>query len=268
MSDSATTTVIAIDVGNSRTKFGLFDASATIAAGELPQCLQATAVVHEQEHPWTQIRDWLGDTAPPGLQVFIAGTRPEMVDRVVEDRPDGWPQPTRIDSSHEFPFPIKVAQPRKAGVDRLLNAVATNVLRPEGQAAIIVDSGTATTVDLISSDGAFQGGAILPGFELTAKSLHHYTARLPYIPIEELASESHEPLGRDTREALRSGLFWGQLGSVRELIAQLQSDADGVPLVLLCGGGAGLLAPHLREADWYPHLALQGLILVTRGGTS
>lgn len=264
VSDTSNTNVIAIDVGNSRTKFGLFDVAAMINDGELPHTLRAMAVAHDQEHPWTQIRDWVGDELAPGLRIFIAGTRPEMVEHVSKDRPDGWPQPTLVDSSYAFPFPIRVDEPRKAGVDRLLTAVATNVLRQPGQAAIIVDSGTATTIDLVAPDGGFEGGSILPGFELTAKSLHHYTARLPYIPIEELDSQSREPLGRNTREALRSGLFWGQLGAIRELIAQLESGIDGTPLVLLCGGGAGLLAPHLTQAEWYPHLALQGLVLVAR----
>lgn len=264
MSDHATTSVLAIDVGNSRTKFGLFDGAEQIANAALPTCLQAMAVPHKQPIPWDQIQGWIREPPlPMGFRVFIAGTRPETVARVVEGRPANWPEPMQIDSSHEFPFAIEVDEPRKAGADRLLNAVAANVVRPAGRVAIIVDSGTATTVDLVAANGAFRGGSILPGFELSAKSLHHYTARLPYIPIEELAGESHEPLGRNTREALRSGLFWGQLGAVRELVARLKTEGEE-PLVLLCGGGAGLLAPHLTEATWYPHLALQGLVLVAR----
>jgi type III pantothenate kinase len=147
----------------------------------------------------------------------------------------------------------------KVGIDRLLNAVAANILRPEGRPAILVDTGTATTVDYITAQGAFAGGAILPGFELSARALHDYTALLPLVSIDELATGLHEPVGTNTRQALRSGLFWGQLGAVRELIGRLHDRSAAPPFLLLTGGGASLLAAHLPEARLEPHLALQGL---------
>jgi type III pantothenate kinase len=152
----------------------------------------------------------------------------------------------------------------RVGVDRLLNAVAANVIRPAARPAVIVDTGTATTVDLVNTDGAFEGGAILPGFELCARALHDYTALLPLLSIEELAGEPREPLGRNTRAALRSGLFWGQLGAVKELIERL-TPVRTEPLVLLTGGGAVLLASHFPEARWEPHLSLQGLVVMALG---
>lgn len=251
--------LLTIDVGNSRIKFGLFDRSARAEVGVLPQCDRSLAVAIDAPIPWDTVASWIDGRFSSAV---VAGANPRGIAKVL----DGWtetsgPPPRVIDDGTRFPLEIRVDEPRKVGIDRLLNAVAANVVRLAGQPAVIVDTGTATTVDLVSAGGAFEGGAILPGFELCARALHHYTALLPLLSIEELASEPHPPLGRNTRAALRSGLFWGQLGAVRELIGRM-AKPDGTPLVFLTGGGAGLLAPHLPQARWEPHLALQGIALV------
>ena len=112
---------------------------------------------------------------------------------------------------------------------------------------------------MVSADGAFEGGAILPGLALSAKALHEYTALLPLVSVMELGQATPEPLGRNTRAAIRSGLFWGQLGAVKELIErQIGSDAD----IFVTGGGGALLAEHLPSARFEPHLPLQGLVLI------
>jgi type III pantothenate kinase len=147
-------------------------------------------------------------------------------------------------------------------MDRLLNAVAANVLRKRHQPALIVDSGTATTVDAVNSAGAFLGGAILPGFDLCARALHHYTALLPLIPLEELSESVPTSLGKNTRAAMQSGLFWGQVGAVKELLLQASRTlACDDPLILVTGGGGALLMQELPNAHWLPHLSLQGLAL-------
>ncbi|MCA9071622.1 MAG: type III pantothenate kinase, partial [Planctomycetaceae bacterium] len=150
------------------------------------------------------------------------------------------------------------------GIDRLLNAVAANCVRSKNQPALIVDSGTATTVDTVDQTGAFMGGSILPGFELSARALHHYTALLPLIPLDELNGPKKPiPVGTNTRAAMQSGLYWGQVGAVRELLARsCRSFGFENPLTLLTGGGGALLAAEFPEAQWFPHLSLQGLALV------
>jgi type III pantothenate kinase len=252
--------LIAVDVGNSRIKFGMFAGDAPSRGDRLPECLEAAACRVDDPLPWDQLRGWAGvreGRTPKGL---IAGANPVGVAKVLASWPAQLESPRVLDKP-AFRLRVDVAAPDKVGIDRLLNAVAANVVRPAGRAAIIVDTGTATTVDLVGADGAFRGGAILPGFELSAIALHRYTALLPQISIEELAGEPQAPLGRNTREALRSGLFWGQLGAVKELIAQLGAGPDGQAIVVLTGGGASLLAPHLSDARWEPHLSLQGLVL-------
>lgn len=172
----------------------------------------------------------------------------------------GWPRPRVVNDSTELPLSVHLDAPEQVGIDRLLNAVAGNVLRPAHRSLVIVSSGTATTIDFVSQTGAFEGGAILPGFSLAARALHDYTAFLPLIPAEELAGIPPEPLGRTTRSAMQSGIYWGQVGAVKEMVARLGGTKS---VLILTGGGSPILAPHfLSDALFQPELCLQGLALV------
>ncbi len=161
---------------------------------------------------------------------YLTGSSPEGVSVIREGWPAEWKSPTLLDDVLDFPVKIDLEKPNHAGIDRILNAVACNRIRPTGTPAVIVDTGTATTVDSISPEGAFEGGSILPGFELCARAVHQYTALLPFVTIDELSNESHEPLGTSTREALRSGLLWGQIGAIRELVRLLERTVVGCPV--------------------------------------
>ncbi len=257
--------ILCVDVGNSRTKIGLLgDNPQRELASQLPECVDSAAVAHGQPIPWSKISANLPAHALDGLRAWIAGSNPDGVAAVHRSWPRGWPEPTVLNDVATFPLRINLDAPNKAGVDRILNAIACNVIRPPGRPAVIVDSGTATTVDAVSPEGAFEGGAILPGFELCGRALNQYTALLPFVTIEELSEESHEPLGRNTREALRSGLLWGQIGAIKELVAHLSRRWEAAPFLVLTGGGAPLAAPHLPECRWEPNLSLQGLAIVAR----
>jgi type III pantothenate kinase len=132
------------------------------------------------------------------------------------------------------------------GADRLLAAVAVNCLRDPARAAIVVDAGSAITVDLVSSDGCFQGGVILPGFQMTARALAEGTDLLPLVE-GPLVVDTPAVVGKSTVAAIRSGLFWGGVGAVRELIARISADLAARPQVFIAGGDAGRLAPFLDD---------------------
>jgi type III pantothenate kinase len=251
--------VLCVDVGNSRTKFGLF-LSATAAA--LPECASDLAVPHGQPVIWETVKEQFSFRGDQLVRGFISGSHPDGIASLVSGWPSGWPRPTVVNEHSRIPPAIRPQAPNNAGMDRILKAVACNVIRPPNRPALVIDTGTATCVDAIGTDGALEGGAILPGFELCARALHQYTALLPYITVEELVEESHEPLGRGTREALRSGLLWGQVGAIKELAERLSRRWTTEPFLLLTGGGAPLLAPHLPGANWKPQLSLQGLAVV------
>lgn len=250
---------LAIDVGNTRVKLGLFGYPESRRHGELPACAERTTRLSHEPMPWELLARWMSERSDWRLPV-IAGSSPQGVERLIAAWPSTLgPPPRTVANTEHFPLAIRVDEPRRVGIDRLLNAVAVNELRRSDCSAVIVDSGTATTVDVVSADGAFEGGAILPGLALSAKALHEYTALLPLVSVPELDEKTPEPLGRNTRAAICSGLFWGQLGAVKELIArQAPADVD----IFVTGGGGALLASHLPNARFEPHLPLQGLVLI------
>lgn len=264
---------LAIDVGNTRTKLALVgwpDASAPTGGARLPSILAVHAV--DADAP---LDAWLGWPSaaqhapePPaeGLRIdaaAVAGVAPARIEALLQLWPNEWPAPSIVRTFHQLPLEVAIEEPETAGIDRLLKAVAVNRIRAPGQPAILVDSGTATTVDLVTAAGAFAGGAILPGLAMSARALHEQTAQLPLIDPAEFEGEPPPALGRSTRPALRSGVFWGQIGAVKELIRRITpAHAPHPPLILVTGGAGGLLAPHLEgEVRLEPGLVLQGLVL-------
>ncbi|HPI39468.1 MAG TPA: type III pantothenate kinase [Pseudobdellovibrionaceae bacterium] len=152
---------------------------------------------------------------------------------------------------------VKYKNPLEVGADRIANAIAGIHLYPQ-QDLIIVDLGTATTLDVVTADKNYLGGAILSGIRINMESLESKTAKLPSVEIVKPQS----PLGQTTIESIQSGLYYGHLGSIRELISRLTklSFPNSKPIVLGTGGFA-----HLFESDQLfnsivPDLVLKGLL--------
>jgi len=150
------------------------------------------------------------------------------------------------------------------GIDRLLDAVAANYLRSPDNPAVVVDVGSAITVNLISRGGAFLGGAIMPGIGMSARALHAFTDLLPLIDVTELA-DPPPPLGTATVPAMKSGLFWGAIGAVGELIRRLGAEVQGQLEVFLTGGASPVVAELLGDkARCVPNLTLSGIALAAK----
>lgn len=265
--------VLVVDVGNSRVKSGLF----AIEGSAVPQVLRTDVVrlqhgVSEAE----SLQRWFAELEPenPVLSV-VAGSNPPARDQLLAQWPSSVKMPKLVCSFADVPISVDVDSPSRVGIDRLLTAFAAHRLFAAGHAAIVVDSGTATTVDLITSDGTFRGGAILPGLRLSAFALHDYTARLPFIDTDTIGTpvtDADAPVpGRNTTEAICSGLFWGQLGAIRELRSRLDGAAlrqfgeEHSAVCVLTGGGGRQLADHLTPCLPVDSLALHGLALVAAG---
>ena len=278
--------LLLVDAGNTRTKVGLFADSAP-EPGRLPAC-DAEFTLDNQEHPdWERLAG-VG-RGSDRLKIVLTGSNPARVAALTDSLPAGWPAPLALPPRSRFPISIDVDYPERVGIDRLLNAIAADQIRRSGQSAVVVSSGTATTIDYLAADGRFCGGAILPGFELSARALHQYTALLPLIPLNVVLEEQPVDVGRNTEAALRSGLYWGHVGGVKELVRRLlhrgtveQQSASGeesrhlgnaaaseLPLLLLTGGAAPLLLPHLTSfVRCEPQLALQGLAILMQTSAS
>jgi type III pantothenate kinase len=131
---------------------------------------------------------------------------------------------------------IKYQNPAEVGADRIANAIAATTLYPNNNNIIVIDFGTATTFDVITKNKEYLGGAILPGLKISMEALESKTAKLPSVEIEEPV----KVIGRNTRESIQSGLFFSQVGAVKELIDRIsQEEFSGKkPLIVGTGGFA------------------------------
>lgn len=144
--------------------------------------------------------------------------------------------------------------PDEVGMDRLANAVAGVALHGPGLA--IVDFGTATTIDIVSREGNYLGGVIMPGLEATADALHIRTSKLPRVRIER----PRAPIGRTTVQSMLAGLYYGSIDGVEGCVRRIEADLGYNLKLIATGGLANLLGPDMtRLQATEPHLTLLGV---------
>lgn len=254
--------LVAVDIGNTRMKFGLFGPESAADALPTPQ---AERHLETSAGDFAELESWLAPRGAQQVRWFIGSVNRPAATRLVDwlrDRaaPDG----ITLLSAGDLPLSVELEHPDRVGIDRLLAAVAAAGIRPADTPQVIVCLGSAITVNLVSREGVFLGGAILPGISMSARAMHDYTDLLPHLPMHELA-EPPASVGEDTVSAMRSGLFWGAIGGVRELISRYQLHAGGQAHVVLTGGAAPSVAPLLSHtASHVPHLVLSGIAVAAR----
>jgi len=159
----------------------------------------------------------------------------------------------------EYGFRADVDDPRSLGADRAVNAVAAQEKYPGDK--IIIDFGTATTFDVIDFNGAYKGGIIAPGINLSLDALVNHTAKLPRIAIE--APRSTSVTGRNTEDQMHIGVFWGYVAMMEGLIARLRAEIGRPTQVIATGGLALLFGEHTRIFDAVDtDLTLNGLAIL------
>jgi type III pantothenate kinase len=275
--------LVAVDIGNSRIKLGRFRAAHTTrgdrvtdaAAGQsLPEPMDTLELlltnragdfdVASLTEWWsagaTESATWLVSSVHRGAAEQFAAA----VGALAQSRNANFP--LRTLAYCDVPLPIDVEAPERVGIDRLLGAVAADHLRRRDRAAIVVDSGTAITVDLVTAAGEFAGGAILPGIAMSARALEEQTDALPHVAIEAWNAPP-PPLGKATVPAIESGLYWGAVGAIRELVTRLSQGLAPPPEVFVSGGNGRLVAEQLAAASgiaarYVPHLVLGGIAIV------
>jgi type III pantothenate kinase len=289
--------LIAVDIGNSRIKFGLFTGRGSDHG--LPEPVQTLELSVAQFDP-LQLEIWLAETASradaspawwiasvnrPPTEALVAWLKRHAVSPVGDatdvrrhardDLPGG---SYRLLKHTDLPLAVLLPEPDRVGIDRLVGAIAANRVRAPNRAAIIIGVGSAITVDLVSAEGAFVGGAILPGIGMSARAMHAFTDQLPLMAYEELA-EPPPALGTTTAEAMRSGLYWGAVGAMKELIARLGATSGTdvtatsdrrtrksvVHDIFLTGGAAPTVSEFLDpSARYIPRLRLSGIAVVAQ----
>ncbi len=249
---------LAVDVGNSAIKIGQFS---NVAGDGLPEPLDVIRM-DSRSPDFEALQAWIPKTA---THCYLASVYRQAAQEIVD-----WmkSQPT-IESVRElrhedFPLRINVDHPDRVGLDRLASAAAACCLKKNGHAAIVVDAGSAITVDLVSADECFEGGAILAGQQASALALSAGTDLLPVISTYRL-DDPPTVVGRATESAIRSGIFWGTVGSIREIVSRMREHLKEDNELFLTGGDMARLAPYVAlDGNGYPHLVLSGIALAAR----
>jgi type III pantothenate kinase len=168
-------------------------------------------------------------------------------------------EPLVVGENAELGIPIRIQKPSEAGADRLVNAIGGYL--KYGGPLILIDSGTATTFDVVGVDGAFEGGVISPGINLSMQALHSAAARLPRVAI---AKPAHV-IGKGTVEAMQSGVFWGYVALIEGLIERIKREYHAPLQVIATGGVASLFEGATDRIDAFdPDLTLRGLLEIVR----
>jgi type III pantothenate kinase len=164
-----------------------------------------------------------------------------------------------------WPIALDVDEPHNVGADRALNAIAAHANYPGD--LVVVDFGTATTFDVVASDGAYKGGIIAPGINLSLDALVAAAAKLPRIAIE--APDDPHVIGRTTQSQMLSGIYWGYVAMLEGLLARVKAEIGRPVTVLATGGLASLFDRHTNAFDAVePDLTIRGLSLLHRGSNS
>ena len=248
--------LLAIDCGNTNTVFSIWDGARFLATWRTSTEHQRTA---DQYYVWlSTLMEFQGIEANI-TDMIISSTVPRVVfnlrvlaDRYFNTRPYVVGNPDCL-----LPVDVRVDAGTAVGPDRLVNTVAGYDLY--GGDLIVVDFGTATTFDVVARDGAYVGGVIAPGVNLSLEALHQAAAALPHVDI----TKPQRVVGTNTVACMQSGVFWGYVGLVREICDRIKAERERPMRVISTGG----LAPLFQQSEdlfdeWVDELTMHGLTVI------
>ena len=250
--------LLAIDVGNTNAKFALFRGTELLARWRIATDDRRTAdeymvwldqLMRIEGHDRAEVDAVIISTVVPRAlhNLQLLAVRYFGVDALVAGRePVSWG------------IALKVDEPQAVGADRACNAISAQAIEP-GRDKLVISFGTATTFDHIGPDGAYLGGIIAPGVNLSLEALVNAAAKLPRIAIEAPASNS--VIGRTTESQMLIGVYWGYVSMMEGLIARMKAEI-GKPLTVIATGGLATLfqeQAHLFDRI-EPDLTLNGLM--------
>ncbi len=249
--------LLCIDTGNTNTVFAIWDGSSFVGTWRASTEHQRTA---DQYFVWlTTLMRASGLDGVVIDEVVISSTVPRVVfnlrvlcDRYFNCRPLVVGKPECL-----LPVPYRVDEGVRPGPDRLANAAAT--FERYGGNAVVVDFGTATNFDVVAEDGAYVGGVISPGVNLSLEALAAGAAALPHVDI----SQPEKVIGTNTVGAIQSGVFWGYSGLIEGIVARIQAEYGHRLTVIATGGLAPLFAQgdiHFDHID--EDLTMHGLTVI------
>ena len=249
--------LLCIDVGNTNTVFALHDGEGFISEW---RCNTESVRTADQYFVWLrQLMQHNGLDPSLITEVVISNVAPAtlfnlrvLCDRYFHTRPlvvgkDGC----------RLPVEVRVDNPAEVGADRLVNTVSAH--HTYGPNLIVLDFGTATTFDVVGHDGAYVGGVIAPGINLSLEALKQAAAHLPHIDI----TQPQQVVGTNTVACMQSGAFWGYVGLIEGICARISAEKEREMTVIGTGGLSPLFAratPVIKTTD--PNLTVRGLVLI------
>jgi type III pantothenate kinase len=248
--------LLAIDCGNTNTVFSIWDGSRFRATWRIATDHKRTA---DEYFVWLSSLLLLNKVEAKVTAAIISSTVPRVVfnlrvlcDRYFDCRPRVVGKPGCV-----LPHPPRVDQGTNVGPDRLVNTAGA--FDRHGGNLIVVDFGTATTFDVVDSDGAYIGGVIAPGVNLSLEALHMAAAALPHVDI----SRPERVIGTNTVACMQSGVYWGYIGLVEGIVRQIRAERDRPMKVVATGGLAPLFEQGTDVFDAVEDdLTMHGLVLI------
>lgn len=250
--------ILAVDVGNTQTVLGLFDANEirchwrvstnpALTADELR--VKIAGLLAGDDHSWADVDSVVISSVVPK----VTAAYEDIATQVTGE------QPMVVGPGLKTGMPIRYDNPHEVGADRIVNGVAA--FEAFGGPVVVVDFGTATTIDVIDGSGAYLGGAIAPGLETSAEALFSKAARLSKVDLEPPA----RVIGTNTRESVQSGLLLGEAARVDGLVRRVWDELGERTTVVATGGLAPRMAGLCETIEHVDvDLTLQGLLLIWR----
>ena len=246
---------VVVDIGNTRMKWGFCH------HGQITSTVSLDA---DDSYSWDRS---LPDGAGRGGVWAVASVHPERLVQLQKWASERGIAVHAINNFRQLPLQHNVEFPERVGIDRLLNVVAAKSLLPVATPGIVVDVGTAVTIDYLDADHVFQGGAILPGPRLMFEAMHQYTAKLPLIASHEIPRL--QPPGKNTHDAMIVGVMAAQIGAVEFLVREYTRQSPIPPWLFITGGAVGSLHGHnfsgVDRVVFDPQLTLKGILLAAEG---
>ncbi|PIP97721.1 MAG: pantothenate kinase [Rhodobacterales bacterium CG18_big_fil_WC_8_21_14_2_50_71_9] len=247
--------LLAIDVGNTNTVFALHDGEAFVAEWRLKTDGARTS---DEYFVWLrQLMDFQNIGVRSIKHAICSSVAPKTVFNIKKlcETYFGCTPLFVGAPGVKLPVEVRVDAPQEVGADRIVNTVAA--FATYGPNLIVIDFGTATTFDVVDEDGAYAGGVIAPGVNLSIEALHRAAARLPNIDV----ARPEHVVGRDTLSCMRSGAYWGYVSLIEGVCARIIAER-GVPMTVIATGGLSTLfaksTETIRHVD--ADLTMRGLV--------
>ncbi len=251
--------LLAIDVGNTNTKFAIWDGQTWRAQWRASTDTTRTA---DEYAPWlNQIMTLSGLSFADISACIISTVVPQALFNLRNfSRRYVGSEPMVIgEDGLKLGIEVRIDKPSEAGADRLVNAVGAYIAY--GGPAIVIDSGTATTFDVVGADGAFEGGIIRPGINLSLQAWHDAAARLPRVEIRDPG----QVIGKNTVQAMQSGIYWGSIEMIEGLCRRIKQEYGKPMKTIATGGVASLFEGAFPSIDHFDQdLTSHGLLEIFR----